>query len=758
VKRNRYRRALEILKSTDVDKKRNSINEALPTNHTKGVYSLNDPGFRLGEKDPAKVYYPDVDGNWPEGIPGTPGETEYVRPAGYWSGGSDWGETLSPDFSQDYLKNDPTGRSTTGLIKPDGTVMTLLPPGGENFILGPLVDGFVPNHTYDAYTNIGYLQKDTRQFVLLARISGVWKDGIHDGNYSVWNGTSTGLTIYNENFTLEMAQWMKDQIDQGKWIDNVPYFYSGGVPQVPQSPADCPFCPPNTFGGFGFGGGGLLGALLDLLKFGQGTEPTLGTQQAAPKSGDAKDAGFPWDVIGQLGSYVTDNLNNVYNFLSDVVGANAVVVVNGIVDGMIGLESAFSASMKAWNNGNVIKDPSSMTGYSIKPGVEGSKENPVKTILSATTSASVSEGVNSNMSSVELKNQIASNLINNFNIGSRGTIGSLTDKTEGPYFDEEKNLVIPETYSFNEQGTVSDRPAGFFGTVGDVAKALSFGNQEIEKEILTIFDKSIGVAVPLTYALDRDDPVVYQNFIIPASQIKDSYEPTGTTLTESRKRILREIKKPYKLPEVPKQKYKMNFSGKFSPQNTPDKTSSKLSDDLVASGNAKGQRWRVQDKYWQGYETTERMNVIYDRVGHGNQYWEEIVNENKRKNSWKTKEIQEHLNIMAHEKAMKEENPNYESPFYKEFIEEQETLQADNDPLFKKIADRLKKEIDYPDKPSKNGVPNEAPPEMINGYHPKFGKRKDYYKKLDPVSARSMPKTGDLEIDSQIDAAKNKPK
>lgn len=758
MKRNRYRRALEILKSTDVDKKRNSINEALPTNHTKGVYSLNDPGFRLGEKDPAKVYYPDVDGNWPEGIPGTPGETEYVRPAGYWSGGSDWGETLSPDFSQDYLKNDPTGRSTAGLIKPDGTVMTLLPPGGENFILGPLVDGFVPNHTYDAYTNIGYLQKDTRQFVLLARISGVWKAGIHDGNYSVWDGTSTGLTIYNENFTLEMAQWMKDQIDQGKWIDNVPYFYSGGVPQRPQGSAECPSCPPNMFGGFGFGGGGLLGALLDLLKFGQGTEPTLGTQQAAPKSGDAKDAGFPWDVLGQLGSYVTDNLNNVYNFLSDVVGPNAVVIVNGIVDGMIGLESAFSASMAAWNDGNVIKDPSSMTGYSIKPGVEGSKENPVKTILSATTSASVSEGVNSNMSSVELKNQIASNLINNFNIGSRGTIGSLTDKTEGPYFDEEKNLVIPETYSFNEQGTVSQRPAGFFGTVGDVAKALSFGNQEIEKEILTIFDKSIGVIVPQTYALDRDDPVVYQNFIIPASQIKDSYEPTGTTLTESRKRILREIKKPYKLPEVPKQKYKMNFSGKFSPQNTPDKTSSKLSDDLVASGNAKGQRWRVQDKYWQGYETTERMNVIYDRVGHGNQYWEEIVNENKRKNSWKTKEIQEHLNIMAHEKAMKEENPNYESPFYKEFIEEQETLQADNDPLFKKIADRLKKEIDYPDKPSKNGVPNEAPPEMINGYHPKFGKRKDYYKKLDPVSARSMPKTGDLEIDSQIDTAKNKPK
>jgi hypothetical protein len=202
----------------------------------------------------------------------------------------------------------------------------------------------------------------------------------------------------------------------------------------------------------------------------------------------------------------------------------------------------------------------------------------------------------------------------------------------------------------------------------------------------------------------------------------------------------------------------MNFAGKYSPQNTPDKTASKLSDDLVASGNARGQRWRTQDKYWQGYETTERMNIIYDRVGHGDQYWEEIIKENKRKNNWKTREMQEHLNIMAHEKAMKEGNPNYESPFYKEFIQEQETIEADKDPLFKKIAKKLKKEIDYSDKPSKTGVPNEPPPQMVNGYHPNFGKRKDYYNKLDPQSASAMPETGDPEIDTQVKAARKKPK
>jgi hypothetical protein len=264
------------------------------------------------------------------------------------------------------------------------------------------------------------------------------------------------------------------------------------------------------------------------------------------------------------------------------------------------------------------------------------------------------------------------------------------------------------------------------GGYGQVYSQTTYSGKEIPPEVRSIINKKVGV--------------------------KESYN-----LTNKQRKLLKEIKKPVVVPELPK-KYKMNFAGKYSPQNTPDKTASKLSDDLVASGNARGQKWRLQDKYWQGYETTERMNIIYDRVGHGDQYWEEIIKENKRKNNWKTREMQEHLNIMAHEKAMKEDNPNYESPFYKEFIQEQETIEADKDPLFKKIAKKLKKEIDYSDKPSKTGVPNEPPPQMVNGYHPNFGKRKDYYNKLDPQSASAMPETGDPEIDTQVKAARKKPK
>ena len=217
-------------------------------------------------------------------------------------------------------------------------------------------------------------------------------------------------------------------------------------------------------------------------------------------------------------------------------------------------------------------------------------------------------------------------------------------------------------------------------------------------------------------------------------------ESFSVNLTESRKRILREIKQPYKMKETPKQKYKMNFKGKFTAQNTPDVTASKKSDEVVTAKNAAGQTWRTQDKYWSGYESTERMNVIYDHVGHGQIYWDTIVNENRHKKNMRDREIQEHLNLIEHKKAMKE-------------IVEQQTLDAPKDPLFKKVAKRLKTEIDYPDKPSKNGYPDTPPPEMVNGFHPKYGKTYKY-DKLDPHSAEAMPPTGNPEIDANVQKAK----
>ena len=84
----------------------------------------------------------------------------------------------------------------------------------------------------------------------------------------------------------------------------------------------------------------------------------------------------------------------------------------------------------------------------------------------------------------------------------------------------------------------------------------------------------------------------------------------------------------------------------------------------------------------------------------------------------------------------------------------------ENDPLFKKIAIRLKKEIDYKDKPAKFGFPDNPPPEMVNDRQPDFGKRPgtSMFNRLDPQTAKAMPKQDDPIIDKKVEAAKKKPK
>ena len=54
---------------------------------------------------------------------------------------------------------------------------------------------------------------------------------------------------------------------------------------------------------------------------------------------------------------------------------------------------------------------------------------------------------------------------------------------------------------------------------------------------------------------------------------------------------------------------------------------------------------------------------------------------------------------------------------------EQETLNAPNDPLIKRIRNKLATQIDYPDKPSPMGYPDGATPQQVAGWHPEYGKR-----------------------------------
>ena len=788
MKRNTFNKALKHLKSTELDEKIQRLNEA-PTNSMSGVYSLNRAGFRLSrELDPPRVFYPDSEGNWPEGIPGTPGQKTYTRPAGYWDSGPGSVPAVDWDYVADFSHSDT---STDGFIDPtSGTVLSNLPPDSRHFILGPLVDGYAYVHGYDDYTNIGYIQKDTRQFILLGRIQGYWRSGTA-GNAGAgrnprrqWGGTEDGFTSYNENFTLEMAQWMRDQYVNGTYIKNVSYYYTGGQPQRDNPDPDAP---PGSKGGI-VGGAGSGGGPGDTGPFGSGSSgggPNIGTPQEPPRKGGPEDAGFPWGTLfgpkGPLGKFLKKlfgpegPLGGLTKGLEDL-STEAMRQLQGLNDGLLTLEKVQDTIKDLKDNGDVIP-PSDPNGRpTIRPGAKGSPENPIDMPLSKSTIDDVTRGVYQGMDLKELKARIQQNTSQGVgsggNIGAKGTFNNLA---KNPYFDKNGDLVIPDTYGFDPGGDIAEKPFAFGGTVGDLAKELSGAlvgsggeyeakRQELEKDILTQFDKT--TAGIILGAPGRKEPIIHMEKRIPKNQLpktaveaeakKPIKEELNGGLTESRKRIIREVKKPYTLPEYPKQKlkkYKPNFAGKYSPQNTPDVTACKESDEGVRAKNAAGQMWRTKDKYWSRYQSTERMNVIHDQVGHGDQYWEMIVNENQNKKKIRDREVQEHLNILSHERAMLKENPNFKSPF-RENLKEQETVDAPNEPLFNKVSKKLKTVIDYPDKPSREGYPNVPPPEMVNGWHPEYGMDRGYYDKLDPQSAASMPHTGNPEIDAKVQKAK----
>ena len=654
--RNKFKSALNHIKSTKIDEKIQRLNES-PTNNTSSVYDLSPSGQRYGryDRNPEQVFYANADGSWPSGVPGTPGERTYTRPIGYWEEGP--GATPSVqhdvinklDFSYNTQIDNP--RQTTSLIDEDtGRVFTDLPPNSRSFILGPLVDMYFHNHRTDNLTYVGYIQKDTREFVLLGYVRGTWgndnngdpirADGYESGfNSRVWDGQESTFTASNPNFTFEMLQWHHERLKEGKYVKNVAYFNSGGIPV--QSGRGGEGQPSGTNQGNVSGTpiGGDAGDNGDAnLTHGSGTsngEPTIGSKQDPPIPGNNDDA----DVHTAM-----DNLGGW------LAAAAALGFVFKSIEAFVNWFRQQSPEMQKKLR-DLVQDNEIAQGYA--PG----GPNPY---------------------------------------GTPGADDPFdNDYYKGPPPDLDDDSDFPDL--FPEL---------------DLAK----GKRR------------------------RRGPQVAH------------HELKGKVLTESRKRILREIKQPVaevaELKPEKLKKYKPNFKGRFTPQNTPDVTASKESDKIVKAKNAAGQTWRTSDKYWGGYESQERANIIYDHVGHGQLYWDEIVSHNQGKKGVRDREIQEQLNkhyaYLAEKKMMKELN-----------LDEQETMNAIDDPLFKRVKNKLLPKIHYPSKPSQMGYPDAPPPVLdpLTGMHPEYGK-KYKHDKLDPISADAMPLTGDPEIDMTVAAQK----
>ena len=250
---------------------------------------------------------------------------------------------------------------------------------------------------------------------------------------------------------------------------------------------------------------------------------------------------------------------------------------------------------------------------------------------------------------------------------------------------------------------------------------------------------------------------------------KTNIEESRQVFTESRrKRILREIKNEVVLPDEKKEKlkgYRPKTFGKLHAQY--DKLMQKAENPATFKPMDET-AWTKQDKYYNARLSQERKNEVLDHLGTGDHFWEILIETGRKRGEDELKEKYGDFTLVRKEQLagdtllfLVDENGKKETILQSEYSDriarqieeplwEQETLNAPNDPLIKRVRNKLATQIDYPDKPSRMGYPDGPTPQQIDGWHPEYGKRAAYYNALDPQSADSMPATGDPETDQKV--------
>jgi len=297
--------------------------------------------------------------------------------------------------------------------------------------------------------------------------------------------------------------------------------------------------------------------------------------------------------------------------------------------------------------------------------------------------------------------------------------------------------------------------------------------------------------------LDRLPPKVQQAIRSKMNQT-NHYAPEGRVLSESRKSsILKNLKKPVVLPETKQKSYKVS-PGKRLNQKTDFQGMDKLIGDTKFQKSFKKPQ-DIWSQDWQGYNaklSQNKKNEVLELIGDGKHAFDYMLTDSRAKNAEEMEKFwglhpelySYNFNGKKYKATRKEQvrgdyvvflvdetgkkssmlqsalNEKLSEEEEKEMLDEYNKLNPKNepipyekDPLFKKVAKRLKNEINYPKKPSPKGYPDKAPPKLgPDGFHPEYGK-KYKYDKLDPVSARAMPMQDNPEIDGNIEKARQQP-
>ena len=259
---------------------------------------------------------------------------------------------------------------------------------------------------------------------------------------------------------------------------------------------------------------------------------------------------------------------------------------------------------------------------------------------------------------------------------------------------------------------------------------------------------------------------------------------------ERKREIFGHLTKPVVLPETKQKTYKVSPGQRFKDKNKkPQETNFQDMDKLFNKNIAGPQPFKPQERTsWTKdfitqnvMKSQEKMNGVLEMIGDGKHAFDYAMNDYKRMSA---KELEQYWG----------KNPNMYSFLFngkkynvtrKEhvegdlvvFMQDQNGVKSNmlQSELNEKLQEQNEKWIEeayfksHPVIPEKKEstydmikkrflenkeiapeFPKKAPPKMVNGFHPEYGKRADRYKKLDPASANAMPETGDPETDAIV--------
>lgn len=589
------------------------------------------------------------------------------------------------DAPLDLTQDDPalSGRDTTGLFGEDGSILSIEPPGDTTYVLGPMMSMW---YAWGNFSTIGYVRESDRRMVNLGRIT---------GTIANWDGTSN-FTSYGQ-LTLAQAQWYRDQYNSGNTQQ-----YRAFYPGPPSNPAD----------NFGRYLGDIINKAKELARevvkrfppINGPWDPDLVPGSAKPKDKKKKDDEPPFDMEAYLNSLPPevqdDLLNGAVPFDPFIDGLIASLTKAGKVIQSVG---ALGRAADAWfNKGRNQRIPDE-------------RNAPWKKVWDD-------------------------------DWAQRGRTADPKTNPNAPW-DPTRGLRpgVPA-----DKGGIGSGPTPLGRRVGELVPK-----------------PAISTASSGSKNKNKRGSKTKSKGSRRGAAINNSYDPKGKVLSESKRSILKNIKKPYVLPEEPKLKFKHR-----------PKVNRTINSNLMKQAEVPTSFKRAEERVWGKYEkeqnarwSQERKNQVLDHLGESDHAWEYMTEtsrgkndkimygnfdgENKRYEVVRKEDLKSDvLLFIVDEKGKKESILQsdlsckiadvYDREVFEKYFNEQETMDVDKDPLFKKLSNRLKKEIDYSDKPAKKGYPNDPPPEMVNGWHPDYGKDKGYYNKMDPISAKTMKKVKNI--------------